>query len=377
MTWQVPLGDVDYGIEEEDAVLAVLRSRWLTMGGVTQQFEREFAEMVGVKHAIAVSNATVALHLAYLALDIQPGDEVIVPSLTFVATANAALYTGARVRFADIVSADDLTIAPAEIEKCITPRTRAIVVVHYGGYACRMPEIQAIAQRHQLPIIEDAAHVPGGSLNGTTLGAWGDVGCFSFFSNKNLATGEGGMFVTSRDDIAARARLLRSHGMTSLTWDRHHGHAHSYDVVALGYNYRIDEIRSALGLAQLHKLAANNRRRGEITRRYHAGLRDTGVGLPFHDAPGQPTYHILPILLPAHVQRDRFMDGLKDAGVQSSIHYPPIHRFAYYTRLYPNVSLPVTEAVAQRQVTLPLYPTMSNAMVDYVVDTVRQNLTVN
>ena len=268
MEWRVPLADLDYGPEENQAVLDVLNSRWLTMGAVTQEFERRFAEKLGVSHALAISNATVALHLACLALGIGPGDEVIVPSLSFVATSNAVLYTGANAKFADILGTDELTISPDAIEKLITKNTRAIIVMHYGGYPCRMKEIMEIAGRHNLAVIEDAAHAPGASLNGKPLGTWGDIGCFSFFSNKNMSTGEGGMLVTNRDDIARKVRLLRSHGMTSLTWDRHQGHAYSYDVVELGYNYRIDEIHSALGIVQLQKLETNNRKRAEITKKY-------------------------------------------------------------------------------------------------------------
>ena len=217
MDWRVPLADLDYGQEEEDAVLQVLRSKWLTMGAVTQEFEAQFGKLIGAKHAIAVSNATQALHLACLALGIGSGDEVITPSLSFVATSNAVLYTGAEVRFADIIGPKELTIDPEDIARRITPKTRAIMVMHYAGYPCRMQVIREVAQLHQLPIIEDAAHAPGASLLGRPLGTWGTVGCFSFFSNKNLITGEGGMLVTDNDEIAEKVRLTRSHGMTSLT----------------------------------------------------------------------------------------------------------------------------------------------------------------
>ncbi|MFN2237364.1 MAG: DegT/DnrJ/EryC1/StrS family aminotransferase, partial [Anaerolineales bacterium] len=231
MNWLVPLADMDFDEQESQAVVQVIKSRWLTMGAVTQAFEDSFAAFIGVKHAIAVSNATVALHLACEALDIGPGDEVIVPSLSFVATSNAVLYTGADVRFAEVIGPQDLTISPASIESQITPNTKAIMVMHYGGFPCQMPEIARIAQHHNLAVIEDAAHAPGASVEGKTLGSWGDAACFSFFSNKNLVTGEGGMLVTNRDDIAEKVRIMRSHGMTSLTWDRHQGHAYSYDVV--------------------------------------------------------------------------------------------------------------------------------------------------
>ncbi len=374
MDWIVPLADLDYGKEEENAVMDVVKSRWLTMGAVTQKFEHEFAQAVGAKHAFAVSNATEALHLACLALGIGPGDDVIVPSLTFVATSNAVLYTGAEVRFADVISPDELTISPEQIEKQITPTTRAIIVMHYGGYPCRMQEILEIAHRNNLFVIEDAAHSPGASLLNVPLGTWGDVGCFSFFSNKNISTGEGGMVVTNREDIAEKISTLRSHGMTSLTWDRHKGHAYSYDVVDLGYNYRIDEIRSALGRAQLRKLTENNRRRGEITQNYWNELRDTSIGLPFRNVIGTPSYHIFPILLPPNVNRKQFIDLLRNARIQSSIHYPAIHHFSYYQKRYPGLSLPTTEDIANREVTLPLYPGMDDEAVQIVVSTVKDGL---
>jgi len=378
MEWRVPLADLDYGEDEQQAVLDVLKNRWLTMGSVTQEFESRFAKLVDRKHAIAVTNATVALHLACVSLGIGAGDEVIVPSLTFVATANAVLYTGAEVRFVDILGPEELNISPAEIEKLITPKTKAILVVHYGGFPCRMTEIRSIAARHKLAIIEDSAHAPGAALNDRALGAWGEVGCFSFFSNKNLSTGEGGMLVTDDDEIAARARILRSHGMTSLTWDLHQGHAYTYDVVDLGYNYRIDEIRSALGLVQLDKLRANNERRKEITEKYWQKLEGSGLELAFNayaKEPGvSPAFHILPVLLPQGVDRQEFIDKMRSSGVQTSIHYPPIHQFSYYSKRYPGVELPKTENVAAREVTLPLYPSMDAGLIDLVVEAIHKAL---
>ncbi len=205
-----------------------------------------------------------------------------------------------------------------------------------------------MAEQHHLPIIEDAAHAPGASLDGKALGVLGDVGCFSFFSNKNLPTGEGGMVVTDRDDLAEKIRLQRSHGMTSLTYDRHKGHAFSYDVVDLGFNYRIDEIRSALGLAQLKKLKWNNEQRKILTHGYWEGLEDIELGLPFKtEERGEPAYHIFPVVLPKHVNREDFMTGLRDAGIQSSIHYRPIHTFSYYRSRIGDFHLPITEEVSQ------------------------------
>ena len=374
MDWKVPLADLDFGEEEEAAVLKVLRSRWLTMGESTQEFESNFAAFTGVKHAFALSNATEALHLACLALGIGAGAEVIVPSLTFVATANAVLYTGAEVTFADILGAHDLTISPQDIEKQISPRTKAIMVMHYGGFPCQMEAIMEIADNHGLFVIEDNAHAPGASLNGIPLGTWGDVGCFSFFSNKNLAVGEGGMLVTNRDDVAEKVKRLRSHGMTTLTWDRHKGHAYTYDVVDLGYNYRIDEIRSALGIVQLNKLIANNARRERITKSYREAFSNTGIGLPFCDPAGKPAYHIFPILLPEEVDRKSFIAKMKEHRIQTSIHYPPVHTFEYYRKRYPGISLVQTETVAKQEVTLPLFPTMSTEDVNMVASTVRASL---
>jgi dTDP-4-amino-4,6-dideoxygalactose transaminase len=370
MDWRVPLADLEYGPEEETAVLNVLRSKWLTMGGITQEFEAQFSRYLGVKHAIAVSNATEALHLACIALGIGAGDEVITPSLSFVATSNAVLYTGADVRFADVTGVDDLTIDPEDIHRRITSKTKAIIVMHYAGYPCKMNEILSIAREFNIPVIEDAAHAPGASLDGKYLGTWGAIGCFSFFSNKNLSTGEGGMLVTDRDDIAEKVKLLRSHGMTTLTYDRHQGHAYSYDVVDLGFNYRIDEIRSTLGIQQLLKLDANNHLRKVWTEHYWQAFADADVNLPFQRKDGISAYHIFPILLPNRINRKIFMDNMRARGIQTSIHYPPTHRFTFYQSRYGDASLPKTEEIAMREVTLPLFPSMGAEKVDLVVESV-------
>jgi dTDP-4-amino-4,6-dideoxygalactose transaminase len=378
MDWRVPLADIDFGEEEELAVQKVIRSRWLSMGEETQNFEKEFAAFIGAKHAIAVTNATAALHLACLAVDLIPKDEVIVPSLTFVATANAVRYTGAIPIFADVESLDRLTISPASIEKHITDKTRAILIMHYAGYACDMPAILEIAHRYDLALIEDSAHAIGSELDGRMLGTWGQIGCFSFFSNKNMTTGEGGMLTTDDDALAERLRILRSHGMTSLSWDRHKGHAWSYDVVDLGYNYRIDEMRSALGRVQLKKVSANNQRRGVLTALYRELLTELApeIQMPFADQRGTSCYHILPVLLPVGMDRTRFMEGMKARGVQTSIHYPPVHQFEIYrkTARWAKHLLPLTDQVAAREVTLPLYPAMQDADVEWVAESVRQAL---
>lgn len=373
MNWRIPLADIDFGPEESAAVQAVLASKWLTMGGVTQQFEQEFAAFTGAKYALSVSNATAALHMACLALGIGPGDEVIVPSLTFVATANAVRYVGATPVFADVNGEDDFNLSPAEIEKRITSQTRAILVVHYAGYPCDMPRIMEIAAKHGLEVIEDNAHGVGASLEERQLGTWGAIGCFSFFSNKNMTTGEGGMLTTDRADLYEKLRVFRSHGMTTLTWDRHKGHAFSYDVIELGYNYRIDEIRAALGLEQLKKLPRNNARRAELTQLYRETMQELApkVTIPFSSHPGASSHHILPALLPKGIERVTVMEHLKSQGIQTSIHYPPVHSFTAYRELATSAQLPLTEDIAQREITLPLYPMMKEEDVISVVQEIR------
>jgi dTDP-4-amino-4,6-dideoxygalactose transaminase len=369
-TWQIPLSDIDLGPEEVSAVKAVLQSRWLTMGRVTEEFETAFAKYTGAQHTLGVTNATAGLHMACTALGLRPGDEVIVPSLTFVASANAIRYVGATPVFADIAGENDLNISPAAIESLITGRTRAIMVVHYAGYPCDMPRILELARRHGLKVIEDAAHAAGSWLDNKHLGTWGDIGCFSFFSNKNMTTGEGGMVVTDDDVLFERLRLLRSHGMTTLTWDRHKGHAWSYDVVDLGYNYRIDEIRSALGLAQLSRLEANNERRRHLAELYRENLQEfPAVVVPFVGHPGITSAHIMPVLLPHAVCRTDFMESMKAQGIQTRIHYPPVHSFTAYREIAAGAAghLPLTEEVAGCEVTLPLYPGMSDEDVATVV----------
>ncbi len=377
-TWRIPLADIDMGPEEEAAVLDVVRRRWLSMGETTAAFESEFGALTGARHALAVTNCTAALHLAGLALGWGPGDEVIVPSLTFVATANAVRYTGATPVFADIASLDDFSLSAVDVATRITPRTRAIVVVHYAGYAADMPAILALAEQHGLDVVEDVAHAPGASLDGRALGVWGRIGCFSFFANKNMTTGEGGMITTDDDELAARLRLLRSHGMTSLTWDRHKGHAWSYDVVAPGYNYRIDELRAAIGRVQLAKLETANRRRRALDALYRELLPVAAPGLtvPYARPRGVSSCHLRPVLLPEGVDRVRFMGEMKARGIQTSIHYPPVHRFAYYRGDGDRADLPLTEAVGAREVTLPLYPGMTAGDVESVAAAVAEALAV-
>ena len=370
MTWAVPLAGLNFDEAEARAVLDVLESKWLTMGPVTERFEHAFASAVGVRHAVAVSNGTAALHLACRALGIGCGDEVIVPSLTFVATANVVVYCGATPVFADITSEDDWTVSPDDIERRITDRTAAIIVMHYGGYPCDMAAILDVARRRGVPVIEDCAHAPLARLDGRVAGTFGAIGCFSFYTNKNLAVGEGGMLVTDAAALASQARLMRCHGLSSVCADRHRGAGPLYDVTELGYNYRLDEMRAAIGLVQLDKLARNNRRRGALMARYReliAGIE--GVRLPFATPRGEPAHHICPALLDEDVDRQRCIEVLHERGIQTSVHYTPVHLFRYYRERFGSGAgeLPLTEGVAAREITLPLHPLLTEQEVAEVV----------
>ncbi len=366
--WIVPLSDVVGDDELVDAAAAAIRSGWWSTGPRVAELEAQFAEALGCRHAIAVANGTAALQLAFVALGIGRGDEVVTPSLTFVAAANAVRQTGAEPAFCDIVGDGDLNLDPADLEAAITPRTRAICALHYAGFACAIDEVLAIAERHGLVVVEDAAHAVGSRHGGRACGTFGAIGCFSFFSNKNLPIGEGGMVVTDDDALAARLRLLRSHGMTTLTWDRHRGHASTYDVVEVGFNYRLDEIRAALASVQLRRLPAANARRAELAARYVTLLHEVdGVEIAFagRGDRADSAHHLAVALLPADVDRDDVREALTEGGIQTSVHYPPIHRFTAYAGASAR-PLPRTDDVASRLLTLPLYPGLTDEDVDLV-----------
>jgi dTDP-4-amino-4,6-dideoxygalactose transaminase len=369
--WQVPLTDVIVDDELVDTVLDAVRSGWWSMGPRVEAFEQEFAEFCGAGHAVAVSNGTAALHLALLAVGCAAGDEVMVPSLNFVAAANAIAHTGAEPLFCDIVGPDELNLNPADLEAAVTPKTKAVVVLHYAGFPCAMDAVNELAERRGLAVVEDAAHAPGATSRGRGCGTLGDVGCFSFFANKNLPLGEGGMIVTGDDELAGRLRLLRSHGMTTLTWDRHRGHASSYDVVTAGFNYRLDEIRAALGLVQLRRLPEENAGRGRIFERYREALDGkAGLSMPFGKDVQERTssYHLAVVLLPEGASRDEVRAALNERGIQTSVHYPPIHTFTQYRAAGARRPLPRTEAIAERILTLPLYGRMTDEQVESVIE---------
>ncbi len=376
MNWTIPLTDIKITEEDIEAVLDCLRSGWLTMGPRVQAFERRFAEYVGVEHAVAVSSGTAALHLAALAAGVGPGDEVIVPNFTFVASATAARYCGARPILCDSLGPDDLNLDPADVRARVTARTRAVVAVHFMGYAADVEALRALCDERELVLIEDTAQAIGArTRDGHMAGTVGDLGCFSLFSKKQLCVGEGGMVVTSDADLASRVRLLRSHCMTSVTWDRHQGYAESYDVVDVGFNFRLDEPRAALGLSRIARLDDDIAVRRAHVRHYREALRGHPlVELPWSDDDVSRSSHFaFPVLLPDREARDRLRDGLAAVGIQTTA-YPTITDLSEYGGDYGSDALRRSREIAERHCALPLSSVMSDADVDTVVAAVARLL---
>ncbi len=373
--YKIPLFDLNYSKEEEEAVLKTLRSKWISMGPNVSKLEEEFAKHLNIKHAIAVTNCTAALHLALKILGIKEGDEVIVPSLTFVATVNAVRYVNAIPVFADITSYEDFSIDPADIETKITSRTKAIIAMHYGGFACDMNRIMELAKKYNIFVVEDAAHAPDSEYNGNKLGTIGDIGCFSFFSNKNITCAEGGMLATNNDEYAKKANLLRAHGMTSLSYERAKGHATKYDVIELGYNYRMDDIRGALALTQFKKLKEDVKKREKLRQIYLKELENIdNIIILYKNHPYKSTNYIFPIVLKnSNVEkRDRIRQKLAEAGIQTSVQYPAVHRFSIYEKY--KVDLPITEYVTDNEITLPLFYNLTTNEIKYISKTLRNIL---
>lgn len=365
MEIKIPLFDLNYDESEELAVLETLRSKWISSGERCMELEAMFCTMWNVKYACAVSNCTAALHLAMLAAEIGPGDEVIVPALTFVATINAVRYAGGEPVFADISGTENLNIAPEEIEKLVTPKTKAIVVMHFAGYPCEMDRILAFARERGLTVIEDACHGPLSEYKGKKLGTLGDIGCFSFFSNKNISTGEGGMIITNHGDYAEKIRLLRSHGMTTMSYERTRGHSTSYDVQALGYNYRLDDIRASLAIVQVNKLKEDLERRQKIRQIYEEQLGNfEDLTIPFMGYKEKASNYIFPTVLKnGNIDyREEVRNALLKEGIQTSVHYPAANRFSIYKDALKGKLLN-TEYVTDSEITLPMYGSLREATV--------------
>jgi dTDP-4-amino-4,6-dideoxygalactose transaminase len=366
---ELPLFDLQLEPQDLEAVAETLRSGWLTLGPRTAAFEEAFAAHLGARHAIALSSCTAALHLAYLAAGVGPGDEVIVPSFTFAATAAAAVYCGAIPVFGEIASCKNPSLDPDDVERRITDRTKAVCVVHYAGYAAPADRLKELCDARGIALIEDVAHAPSATLGGRKLGTWGLAGAFSFFSNKVLSVGEGGLLCTDSDEVATFVRSRRSHAMTSGTWDRHSGRTDTYDVTGLGYNYRLDEPRAALLLSRLGRFESEISRRRELTMRYRELLAQVdGIIVPFEDSdvPSSSCY-VIPIMLERDGTQGEVSSRLRELGIQTSIFYPSIHRFSAYRERFPGISLPITELASRTELTLPFYPHMTNDDQDRVV----------
>lgn len=362
--YKIPLFDLNYDEKEERAVLDVLRTKWISSGPKCMELEHKMKETFNVKFALAVANCTAALHLAMLASGVGPGDEVLVPSLTFVATVNAVRYVGATPLFCDVTSLSLPVIDPTRIEERITDKTKAIIVMHFGGFPCDMDEIMAIAEKHGLKVIEDACHGPLSEYRGKKLGTIGDIGCFSFFSNKNISTGEGGAIITNDENLYEKMKSLRSHGMTTMSYERSTGHAVEYDVTDLGYNYRLDDIRASLAIVQFDKLDADISRRSHVRNLYLNYLEGAkGIILPFERHTERSSSYIFPVVLGEQdswkyndgcERRNLIRNELANAGIQTSVHYPAAHRFQIYKE-YNTDSLPMTEYISDHEISLPMY----------------------
>ncbi len=374
------------GDEEIAEVADSLRSGWITTGPKVKRFESDFAEYIGAKHAIAVNSCTAGLHIALTALGIGPGDEVIVPTLTFCSTANVVVHLGARPVFVDI--GQDFNVLPETIEAAITPRTKAIVPVHYGGQACDLDEILTLADRHHLPVVEDAAHAVGSTYRGHKIGSdgLGPIGSdvqhatvFSFYATKNMTTGEGGMITTADDALAERMRLLTLHGMSRDAWKRYtSAGSWYYEVVLPGYKDNMTDIQAALGIHQLRRLENFIR----IRQRYAQCYDQAFAGVPQIKPPvirsdRNHIYHLYVIRLDLErltIDRAEFIEALKSYNIGASVHFIPVHLQPYYRERfgYRRGDLPQAEAIYDRIVSLPLYPAMSEADVQDVIQVVRQ-----
>jgi len=360
-----------FGEEEYQALRVTLASGWVGSGPQTAEFERRFAEYSGVEHAVALNSASAALHLAMLFAEVE-GQEVLTTSMTFISSNHAILHGGGRPVFCDI-EPDTLNIDPQEIEKKITPTTRAIMVVHYGGHPCDMDPVLELAREHGLWVIEDAAHGCGGLYKGRKLGSLGDMGCFSFQATKNLSTGDGGMLVTSDAAVATQARKFRWMGISRPTWERFQPgrprRAWMYDVEEVGFKYEMNDLAATLGLVQLEKLEQSNAERRRLAERYRCAFAPVeGVEfMPCREYAQSSRY--LAVLKVDAKLRDELCEYLDQHGIDSNVHYYPNHLLPIY-RPY-TTRLPVTEAEWRRILSIPLYPGLREEEQDRVIECVR------
>ncbi len=364
--------------EDIDAVVSVMRSGWLTTGAKARQFEQEFAAKVGARYAVALNSCTAALHLALEAIGLQEGDEVLVPTMTFAATAEVVTYFKAKPVLIDCLPTT-LNMDPELIERAITPRTKAVIPVHFAGQPCEMTSILEIARRHDLRVIEDAAHAFPASYKGKAIGSIGDYTCFSFYATKNITTGEGGMVTTDDPDQADRIRRMSLHGLSRDAWKRYTNQGSwYYDIVAPGFKYNLTDMAAALGLTQLHKAERFWKTRERYAALYAEGFRDLPEITPLmiHDDV-QHAWHLYVIQLDLdrlRISRQAFIEGLQQKQIGCSVHFIPLHLHPYYreTGHYSRADFPVASQVFDRMVSLPLYSKMSEEDVHRTIQVVRE-----
>jgi dTDP-4-amino-4,6-dideoxygalactose transaminase len=361
-------------IDEEEiaAVVETLRSGWITTGPRVREFEEAFARYTGAAHAVGVSSATAALHLALLAAGVGPGDEVILPTYTFVSCAHVVVHLGATPVLVD-VSPDDLNIDPAAVQRALSPRTKAVMAVHFAGQPCRMDALWPLTRDRGIFLLEDAAHAVGAAYRGQPVGSLGDAAAFSFYATKNLTTGEGGMLTTSSDNIAETARLYALHGLSRDAWKRYgQGGSWFYDVPVPGYKYNLTDIAAALGLGQLARLDERTARRAALAARLSDALRPCeAIELPAVRPEISHAWHLYTVRLrPGALRIDRaaFIEALAERGIGTSVHFIPVHLHTYYRETFGTRAqdYPVAQDTYERLISLPLYPAMSEADVDRV-----------
>lgn len=364
-------------IDEDDinAAISAIQSGWTTMGPKTIEFEKAFGNFTGMPHAVAVSSCTAALHLALKVIGVSAGDEVIVPANTFVATAEVVEYCGAIPVFAD-VDRDTHCIAVTAITQKITKKTKVVIPVHYAGNPCNMDEIMEIAREHTLYIVEDAAHALPSWYSNKLAGTIGHIGCYSFYATKTLSTGEGGMLVTRSEQWAQRARSLRLHGMNRDAWKRYHkGGSWRYDIVEQGYKYNMTDIAASMGLTQLQKIETLRMMREVIAQQYTEAFRNNEALIPYEITKSTSAWHLYPLKINCEaltIDRDEFIEKLEELGIKTSVHFIPLYRFSYFVKRLgkQEKNFPNCEWIFAREISLPIFPSMSTQQVNYVIENV-------
>ena len=365
------------GEEEIAAVVGVLKSGWLTTGSKVKEFEQQFCRFVGARHAVAVNSATAALHLGLAAVGIKEGDEVIVPTMTFAATAEVVLYLKAKPVLVDC-TADTLNIDPVAIERAITPRTKAIIPVHFAGQPCDSERISSLARTHGLKVIEDAAHALPARDHGRMIGSIGDITCFSFYATKTITTGEGGMATTNNPEWAEKMRMLSLHGISHDAWNRYSSEGSwYYEVTHVGYKYNLTDIAASLGIEQLKKCRRFAAARRRIADAYSAAFADLAeIRAPFAEPDKEHAWHLYVIRLELErltINRREFIEALREMNIGSSVHFIPLHLHPFYRQTfgYQPADFPEAAGAYERIVSLPIYPNMSDADVEDVIGAVR------